>query len=288
MGELGGFLKIHRVNGRKRPIPERVRRLRGVRLPRGGAGAARAGRALHGLRHPVLPLGLPARQPDPGLERPRLPRPLAGGDRRAPRHEQLPRVHRPHLPGAVRGRVRARHQRRRGHDQADRAVDHRPRLGGGLGQGRAARRRAAARPSRSIGSGPAGLAAAAGAQPLRPHGHAVRAQHRTRAACCASACPDFKLEKWIVQRRVDQLVEEGVELRCGVDVGRDVTGDELREQFDAIVIADRLDDPARPAGARPRARRRPLRDGVPRDAQPLGRRASTRTARRSRRPASTS
>ena len=44
---------------------------------------ARSGRALHGLRHPVLPSGLPARQPDPGLERPRLPGSLAGGDRRA-------------------------------------------------------------------------------------------------------------------------------------------------------------------------------------------------------------
>ena len=40
-----------------------------------------------------------------------------------------------------------------------------------------------------------------------------------------------------MQRRVDQMVEEGVELRCGVDVGRDITGDELREQFDAVVIA---------------------------------------------------
>ena len=44
---------------------------------------ARAGGALHGLRHPVLPPGLPGQQPDPGLEQPGLSRPVAGGaDRR--------------------------------------------------------------------------------------------------------------------------------------------------------------------------------------------------------------
>src|SRR5439155_11963004 len=49
--------------------------------------------------------------------------------------------------------------------------------------------------------------------------------------------PDFKIEKRIVERRVRQLVEEGVELRCGVDVGRDVAAAELRAQFDAVVLA---------------------------------------------------
>ena len=87
-----------------------------------------------------------------------------------------------------------------------------------------------------IGSGPAGLAAA---QELNRFGHSVTLFERNTHAggLLRFGVPDFKLEKWIVQRRVDQLVEEGVELRCGVDVGRDITGDELREQFDAIVIA---------------------------------------------------
>jgi glutamate synthase (NADPH/NADH) small chain len=49
--------------------------------------------------------------------------------------------------------------------------------------------------------------------------------------------PDFKIEKTVVQRRVEQLVAEGVELRLGVDVGVDVTAEELREQFDAVVLA---------------------------------------------------
>ena len=49
--------------------------------------------------------------------------------------------------------------------------------------------------------------------------------------------PDFKIEKWIVERRAQQLRDEGVEIRSGVDVGVDVTVDELREEFDAIVLA---------------------------------------------------
>jgi glutamate synthase (NADPH/NADH) small chain len=48
--------------------------------------------------------------------------------------------------------------------------------------------------------------------------------------------PDFKIEKWLVERRLDQLRAEGVEVRCGVDVGRDVTADELRAEFDAVVL----------------------------------------------------
>ena len=49
--------------------------------------------------------------------------------------------------------------------------------------------------------------------------------------------PDFKIEKTVVQRRVEQLIAEGVELRCGVEVGRDVTVEELRGSFDAVVLA---------------------------------------------------
>ena len=48
--------------------------------------------------------------------------------------------------------------------------------------------------------------------------------------------PDFKIEKWVVERRLDQLRAEGVEVRCGVDVGVDVTADQLRAEFDAVVL----------------------------------------------------
>jgi glutamate synthase (NADPH/NADH) small chain len=87
-----------------------------------------------------------------------------------------------------------------------------------------------------IGSGPAGMAAA---QQLRRSGHRVVLFERDEAAggLVRFGVPDFKIEKWVVQRRVDQLVAEGVELRCGVDVGRDVSVAQLRAEFDAIVLA---------------------------------------------------
>jgi len=49
--------------------------------------------------------------------------------------------------------------------------------------------------------------------------------------------PDFKIEKAVVERRVEQLAAEGVELRCGVDVGSDIDVEELRGSFDAVVLA---------------------------------------------------
>ncbi len=87
-----------------------------------------------------------------------------------------------------------------------------------------------------VGSGPAGLAAA---QQLRRAGHRVTLFERDESigGLVRFGVPDFKIEKSIVQRRVEQLVAEGVELRCGVEVGADVTVEELRGGYDAIVLA---------------------------------------------------
>ncbi|HEU0249493.1 MAG TPA: glutamate synthase subunit beta [Solirubrobacteraceae bacterium] len=87
-----------------------------------------------------------------------------------------------------------------------------------------------------IGSGPAGMAAA---QQLRRAGHAVTLFERDESAggLVRFGVPDFKIEKTVVQRRVEQLLAEGVELRCGVDVGSDVSVGDLHERFDAIVLA---------------------------------------------------
>src|SRR6204780_4738136 len=87
-----------------------------------------------------------------------------------------------------------------------------------------------------VGSGPAGMAAA---QQLRRAGHRVTLFERDEAigGLVRFGVPDFKIEKTIVQRRVEQLIAEGVEVRCGVDVGRDVSVAELRADYQAIVLA---------------------------------------------------
>jgi len=87
-----------------------------------------------------------------------------------------------------------------------------------------------------IGSGPAGLAAAA---ELNQFGHSVTVFERSDrvGGLLRYGVPDFKLDKRVVQRRVDILEAEGIEFRTGVEIGRDIDALELREQFDAIVIA---------------------------------------------------
>ena len=86
-----------------------------------------------------------------------------------------------------------------------------------------------------VGSGPAGLAAA---QQLNRAGHLVTVFERSDrpGGLLMYGIPDFKLEKWRVWRRVRQLEEEGVEFRCGVNVGADISTQTLRADYDAIVL----------------------------------------------------
>ena len=155
-----------------------------------------------------------------------------------------------------------------GDDQADRERDHQPRVRRGLGRAAAADAETGRRVA-VVGSGPAGLAAA---QQLRRAGHGVVVFERDEAAggLVRFGVPDFKIEKRIVQRRVDQLVAEGVELRLGVDVGVDVDARGAAGRVRRRRARDRLARPARPRGAGPRAAGHALRDGVPLRAQPLG------------------
>ena len=48
--------------------------------------------------------------------------------------------------------------------------------------------------------------------------------------------PNMKLDKSVVSRRIDKLAAEGIEFRCGVEIGKDVSGDELKTNFDAVVL----------------------------------------------------
>ena len=87
-----------------------------------------------------------------------------------------------------------------------------------------------------IGSGPAGLAAA---QQLTRAGHTVAVYERAEkiGGLLRYGIPEFKMEKHILDRRLAQMEKEGTRFRPGVDVGGELTGDQLSSKYDAIVLA---------------------------------------------------
>ena len=95
---------------------------------------------------------------------------------------------------------------------------------------------AAGRKVAVIGSGPAGLAAA---QQLTRAGHLVTVFERADApgGLLRYGIPEFKMEKRHLDRRLIQMLAEGTEFRCGVHAGVDITADELRRDYAAIVLA---------------------------------------------------
>lgn len=86
-----------------------------------------------------------------------------------------------------------------------------------------------------IGSGPAGLAAA---QQLNRAGHSVTVFERDEkpGGLLRYGIPDFKMEKHIIDRRLEVLKEEGIHFKCGVHVGVDVKAEALKTDFDALVL----------------------------------------------------
>ena len=87
-----------------------------------------------------------------------------------------------------------------------------------------------------IGSGPAGLTAAS---QLNKAGHSVTVFERDEriGGIMRYGIPDFKLEKWIIDRRVDIWKKEGIEFKAGVCVGEDYASSKLLKEFDAVCLA---------------------------------------------------
>ena len=86
-----------------------------------------------------------------------------------------------------------------------------------------------------VGSGPAGLAAA---QQLRRAGHQVTLYEKDEklGGLLRYGIPDFKLEKWVIDRRLEQMLAEGVESETRVSVGDDISARYLRQRFDAVLL----------------------------------------------------
>lgn len=87
-----------------------------------------------------------------------------------------------------------------------------------------------------VGSGPAGLAAAA---QLIKVGHAVTVYERDDRAggLLRYGIPDFKLEKWVVDRRIEVMEKDGVEFKYNIEVGKDISAEEIVRNNDAVIIA---------------------------------------------------
>ena len=86
-----------------------------------------------------------------------------------------------------------------------------------------------------VGSGPSGLACA---DQLNSRGHSVTVFEREDrpGGLLMYGIPNMKLEKSVVQRRLELMAAQGVEFRTGVDVGRDISPEELRRDYDAVVL----------------------------------------------------
>jgi len=93
-----------------------------------------------------------------------------------------------------------------------------------------------------IGSGPAGLAAA---QQLRRAGHSVTVYEKADriGGLLSYGIPNFKLEKHVVERRIAQLEAEGVQFVTGAHVGLNVSVEQLRSEYDALVLSGGAEQP---------------------------------------------
>jgi len=85
------------------------------------------------------------------------------------------------------------------------------------------------------GSGPAGLAAA---EQMNRRGHAVTVFERDDrpGGLLMYGIPNMKLAKEVILRRVEKMEAEGIEFRCGVEIGRDIAGEQLLGDYDAVIL----------------------------------------------------
>jgi glutamate synthase (NADPH/NADH) small chain len=93
-----------------------------------------------------------------------------------------------------------------------------------------------------VGSGPAGMAAS---QQLVRMGHSVTMFEKNEKAggLLRFGIPDFKLEKWQIDRRLEQMIAEGLVIKTGVTVGKHISAEQLLKDFDAVILAGGAEAP---------------------------------------------
>ena len=234
MGELGGFLRLHRVDPRKRPIPERVHDFKEYQLPLAEDGLKEQGARCMDCGIPFCHSGCPLGNLIPDwndlVYRGRWKDAIDALHATNNFPEFTGRICPAPCEAACVLDINDDAVTIKQIEQAiiDRAFD----------EGWVVPEQPPYRTGKTVavvGSGPAGLAAAA---ELNKCGHSVTLFERNDriGGLLRYGVPDFKLDKGVVQRRVDILEQEGIEMRTGVNVGVDITADELREQYDAVVI----------------------------------------------------
>ena len=149
--------------------------------------------------------------------------------------QQLPRVHRPGLPCALRRLLHTGYQRAAGDDQEYRSTRSSTKAStkAGLRPDPPAQR--TGKKVAVVGSGPSGLACA---DQLNKAGHEVTVYERADriGGLLMYGIPNMKLDKKVVQRRVDLMAAEGVKFVTGIEIGKDIPAARLREEFDAVVL----------------------------------------------------
>ncbi len=113
-----------------------------------------------------------------------------------------------------------------------------------------------------VGSGPAGLAAAS---QMNKAGHWVTVFERDDriGGLLRYGIPDFKLEKWIIDRRINLMMEAGIVFKTNSEVGKNVNANELMVEYDAIILMRRFYCSQRPSDSWKGLERHPFRNGIP-------------------------